>query len=292
MADVSVSVVVDEPAALGEGPIWADDALLWVDIEGKAVFRYDPRTGDNPAWFLEEKPGTVVPTEDPDRVAVAVESGFGLLDLSEGVFHQEATCEAEATDLRFNDGKVSPLGDLWCGSLGTRNGQPAGAFYRWRRGARPEKLFDGVACSNGLAWDADRNRFYYIDTPTGRVDVFDYHAATGAIANRRPFVEIGPDGGGPDGMTLDADGHLWVAFWGGGCVRRFSAEDGSLLQQIDLPAKRVTACAFGGGDLRDLYITTARVGGDDASAETEPRAGCLFVCRPGVAGRPADRLRL
>jgi sugar lactone lactonase YvrE len=292
MVDSAVSVVVDEPAALGEGPVWTGDALLWVDIEGKAVFRYNPLLEANHAWFLREKPGTVVPTPDPDRVGVAVASGFGILDLSANAFQLEAPCEADDDDLRFNDGKVSPKGDLWCGSLGTRDGKPAGAFYRWHRGSDPVRLFEGVACSNGLAWDVDRRRFYYIDTPTRRVDVFDYDPESGAIANRRAFVTVGPDMGGPDGMTLDADGNLWVAFWGGGCVRQFSARDGSQLGQVDVPARRVTACAFGGHDLMDLYITTAQIGGSVDSAETEPQAGCLFVCRPGVQGRPAGQLIL
>ncbi len=141
-----------------------------------------------------------------------------------------------------------------------------------------------VTISNGLDWTEDGGRMYYIDTPTKSIDVFDFDAASGAIANRRSLVQVPDRQGFPDGMTLDAEGGIWVAFWGGGVVRRYTP-DGALDREIRLPVTQPTSCAFGGRDLRDLYITTAATTLSPEERSRQPHAGGVFRCRPGVQGQ-------
>lgn len=148
-------------------------------------------------------------------------------------------------------------------------------------------MVEGVTISNGLAWSRDASTLYYIDTPTRAVAAFDYDRARGTVSGRRVAIEVPETMGSPDGMTIDAEGRLWIAQWDGGCVGRWDPTSGRLLERIPVPARRVTSCAFGGPALEDLYITTARTGLDERSLAEEPLAGGLFRVRPGVAGIPA-----
>ncbi len=148
-------------------------------------------------------------------------------------------------------------------------------------------MVEGVSVSNGIVWSLDRRTMYYIDTPTGRVDRFDYDLETGEIGNRSAAVRIPPEMGRPDGMTIDSEGMLWVCLWQGGKVSRWDPVEGRLLQTVDLPASNVTSCAFGGANLDQLYITTARIGLDAEHLAKQPLAGGLFQADVGVTGLPA-----
>jgi sugar lactone lactonase YvrE len=143
-----------------------------------------------------------------------------------------------------------------------------------------EKVLDRVTISNGVAWSADGDRVWYVDTPTQRIDVFDFEPGPGRFSNRRPFAHVPAERGAPDGITLDCEGGVWVALWDGGAVHRYGP-DGALDAVVELPVRRVTACTFGGPDLADLYISTSREG---LQPGQQPAAGALFVCRPGVSG--------
>jgi sugar lactone lactonase YvrE len=175
----------------------------------------------------------------------------------------------------MNDGACDSGGRFWAGSMRLDEGAGGACLYRLDPDHRVHTVCEGVTVSNGLAWSLDDTLLYYVDTPTSAIDVFDFDPATGAATGRRTLTKVD---GHPDGLTADAEGFLWVAFWGGGQVRRYSPE-GELAEVVDVPAAHTTKPAFGGADLRDLYITTAA--GDD------PHAGGLFVARPGVAGLPA-----
>jgi sugar lactone lactonase YvrE len=265
---------------LGEGPCWVDGSLLWVDIPAGRVHRYDPADGSHGTAEVGQAVGAVVPRAGGGLV-LAVRDGFARFDLDRGGLELIAAVEADKPGNRMNDGKCDRAGRFFAGTKADDDRPGAGALYRLENGA-VEQLIGGVTISNGIGWSPDERLMYYVDTPTGRIDVFDFDAVTGALANRRVFADIPGDCGQPDGLCVDAGGAVWAALWGGGAVHRYRA-DGGLDRVLRLPVSNVTCCAFGGADLDVLYITTART--------DEPNAGALFRCWPGVTGQPANPYR-
>jgi sugar lactone lactonase YvrE len=269
-----VDLALEAHAALAEGPRWDAriERLLWVDIDGKALHRFDPATGEDEATPLPAKVGAAAPTADPDRVLVALADRLAIVDVRSGELEPLVDLPHAHPGLRANDGSVDPAGRFWIGTMHDDETTPdQGALYRYD-GALTT-VIEPVSLSNGLDWTGDR--MYYADTPTQRVDLLDYDEATGAVENRRPFVTVDEADGSPDGLVLDDEGGLWLALWGGGQVRRYDA-DGELTATLDVPADNVTACWFAG---ERLYITTA--------ASPQPLGGSLFVAEPGVSGPPA-----
>jgi sugar lactone lactonase YvrE len=184
----------------------------------------------------------------------------------------------------MNEGGADPAGNFWCGSMAYDQTPGAAALYRLTPELEVTKVVDGVTVSNGFGFSPDDTRAYYIDTPTDEVDVFDY--ADGTLTHRRPAFPIADGPGHPDGLTVDADGCVWVALYGGAAVHRY-APDGTLLAVVPLPVEKPTACTFGGPDLDRLYITTTREDLDAAALAAQPLAGALFaVDVPGVRGLP------
>ena len=282
----AVELVADAHAVVGEGPVWDATAglLVWVDIEGQRIYEFDPATGVNREIEVPQHPGAVVRRASGGYMA-AVTNGFASVD-RDGRFEMVVPVEADIAGNRMNDGKCDPQGRFWAGTTRMTHDAPIGVLFRLDADLSVHPMVDELWVSNGLDWTSDNSRMYFIDSFAGSVDVFDYDAATGAIANRRPLIDVPESWGTPDGMTLDAEGYLWVAFWGGSRVRRFDPE-GRLDRQITLPVTQVTSCAFGGPDLCDLYITSGARGLDAAALEREPHAGGLFRARPGIQGRPA-----
>ncbi len=308
--DHVADLVLDLRAELGEGPVWDPIAacLYFVDILRGRVHRFDPATRALRTCETGCSVGAVAPTGRGDLV-LAVRDGFARLDLSgsrfngadtpvrpdewsrpysSGRIEMIAEVEADRPDQRMNDGKCDAAGRFWAGTMALDERGGAGALYRLDPDGHVETMIDGVTISNGLDWSDDGRLMYFIDTPTQSVDVFDFDLASGRIANRRPFARIDPVDGAPDGLTLDAEGFVWVALWGGSGVRRY-APDGALDSIVRVPATYVTSCAFGGADLGDLYITTARIKLSEADRASQPLAGGLFRARPGVRGRPPHR---
>jgi sugar lactone lactonase YvrE len=283
--------VLDAKAELGEGPVWDPDAacLYFVDITRGLVHRYDPDAQTSQSHQINAMVGAVALTAAGDLV-LAVRDGFARLDPDSGKVRGIAGVEADLPGQRMNDGKCDPAGRFWAGTMAIDEQPGAGALYRLDPDGRVHRMLAEVTISNGLDWSGDGRLMYYVDTPTGSIDVFDFDVATGAIANRRSLARVAPEEGWPDGLTLDADGYLWVALWSGGAVRRY-APDGSLDRVLAVPTTYPTSCAFGGRDLRDLYITTAATALTPEERQREPLAGGLFRCRPGVQGRPPHRFR-
>lgn len=287
-----VELALDCRCELGEGPIWdhRSGLLLFVDINGHRVHTLEPSSA---------REATIGVGEYVSAIALAARGGYlvtlqhdiARFDLQQGAGERLASVEQGRTDTRFNDGYVDPRGRFWAGTMSLEKKPAQGALYRLD--ARPEgprtpaRVLDGVTTSNGIDWSADGRLMYYVDTGTSRIDLFDFDAGAGTIANRRPFVSIRQTEGKPDGLILDEEDFIWVALWQGSAVRRYSPE-GRLVQQIDLPVSCPTKCAFGGAALDELYITTARtVLATDEQKAREPHAGSLFRCRPGVRGRQA-----
>ena len=264
----------------GEGPLWHGNRLLYVDIEAYKIISFDPATGKETIWDVGQRVGTVVPRASGGLVW-AGDDGFFFLDEATGVSTPIADPEPGIADNRFNDGKCDPAGRLWAGTICLKKRAEA-ALYCLHTDLTVEKKFEPVTNSNGIIWSADTRTMYYIDTPSKKIRAFDFNNATSAISNERVIWDTSADESSPDGMTIDSEDRLWIAFCHGGKVVCFNPATQQVEQQIDFPCIETTACAFGGADLGDLYVTTGIKPG-----LTEEHAGRLFVCRPGAKGVPA-----
>ncbi len=282
-APLIADVVLDAHAAVGEGPTWDRfrQRLWWVDIPPGAIHGFDPMSGIEQVHVVGQPVGAVVVREQ-GGLLVAARDGFGVLDA--GKLRVVAPVEADRAGNRMNDGKVDPGGRFWAGTMALDMSEGAGTLYRLQQDCRVDAVLSGLTISNGMDWSPDGKAMYFIDSAKGSVTAFSYDQQTGAIAEPRTLIVIPAAEGMPDGMTVDSEGFLWVAIWGGAVVRRY-APDGALVSQVRLPASQVTSCAFGGPTMHDLYITTASSGLTPVQREEQPLAGALFRVRPGVAGR-------
>ena len=284
---MKAELVVDVGAAHGEGPFWdaATGRLGWVDLMAGHLHFHDPAGPADTVIDTGKPLGAVVPRA-AGGYALAVEDGFAVLDPGSDAPRFIAGVETGGGKLRMNDGKADPAGRFWAGTMAYALTPKAGSLYRLEADGTVAAMVHDVGISNGLDWSADASTMYYVDSLAYGLDAFDYDAASGAISNRRRIVEL-PDPGDspaglvvPDGLTLDAEGHIWVAVYGSHQVRRFSPS-GELQAVVEVPVLCPTSCAFGGPDLATLYITTMH------AIDGEPGAGALYACAPGVGGRPA-----
>jgi sugar lactone lactonase YvrE len=280
---VIVDVVLEAEAQLGEGPVWDSRAavLRWVDILPGLVHRFDPESGEDTSFEVGEPVGTVAVRRSGGLV-LATESGIYTCSddgSSSTRLHEVAT---DPRGGRFNDGKADRWGRFWAGTM-LEGTDAAGAFYRLDPDGSLHTVLTDVSVSNGMGWSPDGRTMYYVDTPTGGVDAFDHDPDTGDVTNRRRLIDV--ERGWPDGLSVDAEGGLWVALWDGWAVRHY-APDGRLIDTVELPAQRVTSCAFGGPDLSTLYLTSARTGLAEDVLERQPHAGSLFAVDAEVSGQP------
>ena len=292
---LTAELIVDARAELGEGPVWDVDAgvLWWVDIDGHRVHRFDPETGEDRAFATPSAVGAVA-LRAVRGLAVALADGIWTID-SNADLEPVSPADAwhvlapfvERPDVRCNDAKCDPLGRLLVGTMAADE-RPVGGLFSVERDGGVRQLLDGLAIANGLAWSGDGRTLYFIDSPTRRVDAWDYELGTGTIDRQRVHLAFDDGLAMPDGMTIDTEGGLWIAFWDGWEVRRY-APDGALDVVVRVPAAQVTSCTFGGPDLDDLYITTAASDFDAELRAAQPGAGGLFRVRPGIGGAPPDR---
>ena len=263
----------------GEGPLWDSRAgkLFFVDMLAGVVAEWD--TSGSVKRHVVGAVAAVVRARARGGYVLGVERGFAFAN---GDFSAVETLPPVFADetVRMNDGGCDPQGRFYCGSMAYAETPGAGTLFRLNLDLSVERVLEGVTISNGLQWTRDGSSAYYSDTATGRIDVFDFDADTGAFSGRRPFVELDPMSGAPDGLAIDEEDGLWVALWGGGAVHRYDAR-GCLSEVIELPVPKVTACTFGGDDGRTLYITTSR---DGLASGELPEAGAVFSVRAGVPG--------
>ena len=286
---MKAELTLDAKTQLGEGSIWDSriGILWWLDIPGKKLFRFDPKTGENREWAMPLQVGTVVPRKARGLV-LAMENGFSFFDPETETFEPIVDPESDIPTNRFNDGKCDPAGRFWAGTMamkGERQGK--GSVYCLYPDQTVQKKISQVSVSNGICWSLDASTLYYIDSPTRRVDAYTFDNETGEISEQRTAIEIPEGTGMPDGMTMDENGNLWVAQWGGYRVACYNPNTGKQEEQIDIPTGSVTSCAFGGDSLETLYVTTASTGFDDEKWQAEPHGGGLFEAQPGVKGIPA-----
>ena len=276
--------VLNVGAGLAEGPCWwaEKQVLLWVDIEASRIGLFDPQTARNNFLHLPAHVGAVVPTSAGDLL-LATAAGFLRLDPSTEAVTLLSDPEADRPGNRFNDGKCSPDGRFFAGTISLVKNTGDAALYRLDSDLSLHTAFSGVTNSNGIVWSAEAGICYYIDTPRRAVLAFDYSAKTGELSNLRTAFSTDHISASPDGMSIDSAGHLWVAFCHGACVICYDPSTGRQLHRVELPCLETTACAFGGENLDELYVTT----GVHTTHEEEDAGRLLRIRGLGVTGVPA-----
>jgi D-xylonolactonase len=283
---VQPELIADYRCNVGENPLWHPDEqrVYWCDIPTGRILRYSPATGVHEQCYQGEVVGGF--TVQADGALLLFMARGAVKVWREGqltIVLREIPDERES---RFNDVIADPEGRVFCGTMPSPG--RLGRLYRLDVDGSITKVLDEIGTSNGLGFAPDRQAMYYTDTRVREIYLFDYDRATGEISNQRVFVRVPRGVGGPDGMTVDAEGHVWSARWGGGCLVRYSP-DGEEEQRITFPARKVSSVTFGGPDYTDIYVTTA--GGQNKEDEGEG-AGALFHINLGIQGLPEFRSRI
>jgi sugar lactone lactonase YvrE len=287
-SNVPVECVVDARNTTGESPLWSarEAALYWVDIPDGSIYRWRPATGEQQTWRLPAAVGSIGLRERGGLV-VAMRTGFHLFDTESEALMFLCNPEPDIPTNRLNDGKVSPEGRFWAGTMDERpEKEPIGNLYRLDADHRCTRMAGGVKVSNGLAWSPDGHTMYHSDSRGGAIFRYAYDPGSGAIGQRELFVTMEPEWGRPDGGATDEEGCYWSSGVSGGRINRFSPS-GALIEYIQLPITHPTMPCFGGIDGRTLYVTSLRENLTDAELVKTPQAGGLFMLKPGIAGAPA-----
>jgi sugar lactone lactonase YvrE len=265
----------------GEGPCWADEwgGLRWVDMLSGDVLSLDQHGGVTRTHVGEV--AAVIRPRASGGAVLALKDSFAVTDGDLSQLRTVATVSLEP-GVRLNEGGCDPDGRFYCGSMATDESPQAGTFYCLDPDGSVRPVLDKVTISNGFDFSPDGTIAYYVDTRDQSIDIFDYSADTGLV-NRRRWVDVPVEAGWPDGLTVDAEGGVWLALMGGSAVHHYSAS-GRLEEVIPLPVSQVTACTFGGTGLDTLYVTTSQIGAD---IQAQPASGALFAVQPGARGRPA-----
>jgi sugar lactone lactonase YvrE len=261
----------------------AESRLYWIDTFEPSLNRFDPVSGKNEVSLLDRMVTAIVPTRTGRLVGVTPE-GVAEVDFGTGRVSALVDPEADIPDNRFNDAKCDGRGRLWSGTMRLDASSASGSLYRINGDLSWKRMDSGFVVSNGLDWSPDDATLYFVDSATGRIYAYEYDPDTGEVGSRSDFAIVRPEHGRPDGLCVDSEGFVWCALWDGWCVRRY-APDGQLDRELRLPVPRPSSVAFGGGDLRTLYVTTARVRLPSRILSEAPNSGSLFAARMSVPGR-------
>lgn len=284
-----LQVLIDTPVLLGESPLWhpEEQVLYWIDIAGLAIHRFDPRSRVRQSWTVPSEPGCIAWCSD-GRLLVAMRAGIALLNTRTGALSPITEAPYDSSRIRFNDGRCDAAGRLWVGTLSDARDQQLGALYCLERGVI-RKIGNPVTVSNGLAFSSDNRTLYHADTTAHRITAYDFDLNSGSLNGGKVFKQFSSErdenyDGRPDGAAVDSEGAYWCAMYEGGKLLRISPA-GEVLREIALPVRCPTMPAFGGQDLRTLYVTTVRHKRTDAELKQWPLSGCVFSLRVDVAGR-------
>jgi sugar lactone lactonase YvrE len=276
---MKAELLFDAKATLGEGPAWdaKTQSLYWVDILQKKIYR-----GKDCLAELDSFIGCLAPSSN-GILTLGLHRAISSLQVDSGIVKNLTSIDSEPVTNRINDGKCDPAGRFLFGTMDMNEKDASGSLYSFD-GKQVTRLLDNIRISNGLAWSPDHKTFYYIDTPTREVKAFDYDVSTGKIANPRAVIHVPESLGWPDGMTSDTQGNLWIAMWGGAQITQWNPNTGKLSEQIPVPALQTSCPVFGGKDMNELYITSARVGMSEADLNKYPLSGGLFKVTTNVEG--------
>ncbi|MBC7234434.1 MAG: SMP-30/gluconolactonase/LRE family protein [Chloroflexi bacterium] len=285
---MDVELIADYACRTGESPLWHPDerCVYWLDVPRGRIYRYDPASGAHGLAYENAQEIVGGYTIQADGALALMLPRGAVKAWRQGEMRTLIAEIPAERDTRLKDCLADPRGRVYVGTVSTP--QKPGRLYRLDPDGSSHLLLTDIRGSNGLGLTPDRTGLYYTDSATGTIYLFDYDEDTGQIANQRAWVVVPPEEGVPDGMTVDAEGNVWSARWGGGCVVAY-APDGRELMRVEFPAKKVSCCIFGGHDYGDLYVTTA---GGQNKEEEGPGAGALFRVRPGVRGLPEYRSRI
>ncbi len=281
-------LVLNHSCLLGEGPVWdaANNSIYWVDILPGDIHRYSLADNKHTIFNVGQMVGAVA-LRKKGGLITAMQNGFAFVDFDNKTVEPIADPEAGLPGNRFNDGKCDPAGRFWAGTMPLNEKEPTGSLYMLDTNLDVTLKVPNVTISNGLAWSSDGSVMYYIDTPTRYIVAYDFDITTGDISNKRIAVDVHHEKGYPDGMTIDTDGMLWVAYYGGWEIVQYNPRTGEALQHIAFPVANVTCCTFGGPSLTDMYVTTAKKELIEDEKNKQPLAGCLFVIKNiGSKGLP------
>lgn len=284
---MQASLHIDCRHELAEGPVWQNDTLYWVNITDGRLYRHDAAT-DAITHFDMDTPalGVALPAAD-DWWWTARERDCAWLHEPTGkVLPIDHPIPDLPPDLRFNDGYTGPDGHPWVGSAALDGSRETAALYRSDSSGALHVALPNITLSNGLGWSPDNTRFYYVDSLAHNLSVFDYDATSHQISNRRILREFPQDGSLPDGLSIDAAGHIWLAIWGGSVVLRIDSQTGEIIDRVELPVTQVTCCVFGGEDGKTLFITSAHAGLSEEQVAAQPHAGSIFKVHTDITGLP------
>ena len=282
----SIDCIWPAETILGEAPVWCpiEKVVYWVDIEGKSVLRINPKTRERKRFLQDHEFGCIVKRADGGFIA-GTNAGLVYLDDDLKTSTVFADPEADIPGNRFNDGKCDRQGRFWVGSIDANEVDPSGTLYRVNGSGNVSGALSGLTVANGLGWSPDDKTMYFTDSGHGAIYAFDFDAETGSIENRRTFAQVNSDDGVPDGLCVDAEGFVWSAHWDGWRITRYDP-DGRIDRIIGMPVPMVTSLAFGGENLSQMFVTTARLDMTEEQLKEAPLAGGLFMIDAGVSGLP------
>jgi sugar lactone lactonase YvrE len=277
-------------ALLGEGVLWSvrEQALYWVDILGHRLHRYGWAQQSRDSWSFDEEISAVAERRSGPGLLVSLRHELAIFDTQTSHLQRLHRVEEELPGNRFNDGKCDAQGRFWAGTMDFACAAPSGALYRFAGAADCTRMHAGFAVTNGPTWSLDGRTMYFNDTVNGRVHAFAFDPVSGALSEQRLWLQFGPDDGFPDGMCTDAQGRIWIAHWGAGCVSCHDPLTAAELLRIALPASNITNCTFGAPDLCTLFVSSACSGLDPQQLLAQPLAGSLFCLTLDSPGLPAD----
>jgi sugar lactone lactonase YvrE len=282
-------VAFEIKARLGEGPVWDIDLqrLYWVDIEERKFHRFYPEKGENRSVAMPDMVSAVALTRT-SKVLCAFSKDLTLMSEDGDIGQVIHSMQDEPLTNRYNDGKCDTLGRFWIGSMSKIGTPRAGAIYRLDADGSLTRMISDVCTSNGLGWSPDNKTMYHTDSPLGEIHAFDFDLEAGAISNSRLFARIPSDQGRPDGLTVDTQGGVWSAHWGGGCVTRY-LPNGTVDRVIEMPVPRPTSVIFGGRDFSTLFVTSARIDLTHEELKNAPLSGSIFSIETDYVGLPTPR---
>jgi sugar lactone lactonase YvrE len=277
---------------LGEGPLWDAEtqALYWVNIYGKTFSRYYPGLPSHEEFEVGTEIG-VMGLREKGGLVMATRKGFGFWDWATKSFEVLAHPEADQPNNRFNDGAVDAMGRFWAGTMDNAEAHSEGVLYRLDPDFSIHIMATGMGIPNGLGWSPDNKIMYHVDSTRREIYTYDFDLDSGSITNKKVLVRLKADEGYPDGLTVDSEGYIWLAHWGGWRITRFDP-NGNPVEIFKTPIECPTACTFGGADLKTLYITSAWKGlKTEEQRKAQPLAGDLFCLQTNVAGQPEPKFK-